>query len=85
MATTMKRVTPRILQIDSNTQIQPDKFSGWLAINTGTAQATVNGYPLAPTEGLDFTSIDPNCIWGSPITIALQTGASVRITLLQYN
>lgn len=80
----MYNVTAKTQDILQNTTIRPDKSGGWLAINTGTNTATVNGYPLAPGEGLDFTKLAPEVRWNSDITITLETGAKVRLTRLQY-
>lgn len=80
----MYNVTAKTQDILQNTTIRPDKSGGWLAINTGTNTATVNGYPLAPGEGLDFTKLAPEVRWNSDITITLKTGAKVRLTRLQY-
>lgn len=45
----------------------------------------VNGYTLAPGEGLDFTNLDPSVIWDSPIVINLTaTGSRIRLTRLLY-
>lgn len=80
----MYNVTAKTQDILQNTTIRPDKSGGWLAINTGTNTATVNGYPLAPGEGLDFTDLAPEVRWNSDITITLEPGAKVRLTRLQY-
>lgn len=80
----MYNVTAKTQDILQNTTIRPDKSGGWLAINTGTNTATVNGYPLAPGEGLDFTKLAPEVRWNSDIIITLETGAKVRLTRLQY-
>ena len=80
-----QRVTRNTQDYTSNTTVRPDgQFGGWLAINTGTADATVDGYPLAPGEGLDLTHLHPDAIWGSPIQIVLQPGAKIRMTTLLY-
>ena len=80
----MYKVTAKTQDILQNTTIRPDKSGGWLAINTGTNTATVNGYPLAPGEGLDFTKLAPEVVWNSDITITLEKGGMIRLTRLQY-
>ena len=80
------KVTTNTIDITENTTIRPDKrFGGWLAVNTGTADATVDGYPLSPGDGLDMTHIRPEIVWGSAIAIVLQSGAKIRFTRLIYS
>lgn len=70
-----------------NTTLRPETYGGWSAINTGMNEVQVNGYSLQPGEGLDFTHLQPDVIWGSPITIQgmLPDGTScVRVTRLTY-
>lgn len=81
----MWKVNAKIETYTENATITPSRFGGWLAMNTGTAVATVAGYDLAPGEGLDFTNLQPDVLWNTPITIVLQAGASVRVTRLQYS
>jgi len=79
------RVSTSTQEYTENTTIRPDgKFGGWLAVNTGTANATVDGYTLAPGEGLDYRMLRPNTIWNSTIAIVLTTGAKIRLTRLTY-
>lgn len=79
------KVTTDTQEITTNTTVRADgSFGGWLAVNTGTANATVDGYPLAPGEGLDMTHLHPTVIWGSNISIVLTSGAKVRLTRLMY-
>lgn len=80
----MYKVTTKIQDIRHNTTILPDNAGGWLALNTGADFAVVNGYPLAPGQGLDFTKLPPDVIWNSEITIELSDSAMVRLTRLYY-
>lgn len=68
-----------------NTTIRPDNFGGWLAVNIGSANVSVDGYPLAPGEGLDMTHLAPDVRWDKPIQIVITaTGGMVRMTRLIY-
>ena len=80
------KVSARTLDISASTTIMPENnFGAWLAVNTGTAAASVLGFPLQPGEGLDMTTAVPaGSVWDSPIPIIINTGAVVRITRLQY-
>ena len=79
------KVSTNTQDILTSTTIRPGKFGGWLAVNTGTGDAIVDGYTLAPGEGLDYTHIHPDVIWDMPITINLQAaGSKVRLTRLMY-
>ena len=81
----MWKVTEKAQDITSNTTIRPDgKSGGWFAINTGAANATVNGIPLAPGEGLDNTWVDKDVIWNSVIKITVDTGGRIRLAQFQY-
>ena len=79
------KVSARVIDITANTKIMPENnFGGWLAVNTGTAAASVMGYELQPGEGLDFTQAVPaGSIWDTPIEIRINTGAVIRLTRLQ--
>lgn len=71
--------------VTESTTIMPSKFGGWLAVNTGTTgTATVDGYPLAPGDGLDFTHIHPDVIWNAPIKIVISAGSNIRLTRFVY-
>lgn len=79
------KVTPKTQEITENTTLTADgNFGDWMAVNTGTANATVDGYELAPGEGLGWKGLQPNVVWNAPIKITLLSGAKVRITRLQY-
>lgn len=79
-------------KVSSNTQeflqsttIRPGRFGGWMATNSGTADAVVDGYVLSPGDTIDYTCLDKDVLWDSPIAIDLRaTGAKVRLTRLQY-
>lgn len=81
----MKKLLAKSQDILTNTTIMPQNYGGWLAVNTGTATAIVDGYELAPGEGLDFTAIPADVVWQSPIQVVLQTGAKVRMTRFLYS
>lgn len=78
------RVSTESRDILKNETIRPNKYGGWMAVNTGTADATVDGYPLSPGDGLDLTHLSPDVIWDTPIQIVLSPGAKVRITRFLY-
>ena len=84
----MERIkcTPKVLDITENTTLQPENYGGWLAVNTGTANVSVDGYTLEPGDGLDFTKLDPHVLWNKQIQIViLATGGKVRITRFIYS
>ena len=69
-----------------STTVMPDKFGGWMAVNTGTVNSFVVGYELQPVEGLDFKDAVPaGSTWEKPIAIKIGTGGSVRMTRLYAN
>lgn len=69
---------PGVLQHDG-------KFSGWLAINTGTEAADVLGIPLAPGATLDFTHLPAGAVWNNNINVGFASAdATVFITTLTY-
>lgn len=79
------KVTPKTQEITENTTLNADgTFGDWMAVNTGTADVTVDGYVLAPGEGLGWKGLQPNVVWNGSIKITVQTGGKVRITRLQY-
>lgn len=79
------KVSARTIEITANTKIMPENdFGGWMAVNTGTATASVMGYELNPGEGLNFLDAIPlGSIWETPIEVRVSAGASVRLTRLQ--
>lgn len=82
----MYKVTEKSQDILQNTTIRPDGKSGaWLAINTGTTQSVINGIPLAPGEGIQYTFLRPDVIWNSEIKITMDNGGRVRLIQLQYS
>lgn len=79
------KVSSNSQDILTSVTIRPKNFGGWLAVNTGTADAVVDGYTLAPGEGLNYTHLSPDVIWDMPIVINLTaTGSRVRLTRLLY-
>lgn len=69
---------PGVLQHDG-------KFSGWMAINTGTVAADVLGIPLAPGATLDMSHIPANSIWNTDINVGFASAsATVFIITLTY-
>lgn len=81
----MYKLNAKSQDILANTTLMPQNFGGWIAVNTGTATAIVDGYELAPGEGLDFTNIPAEVVWNTPIQIVLASGAKVRITRFLYS
>lgn len=75
--------------VTSNTTLMPEGFGGWYAQNIGQSTVKVDGFSLEPGASLDFSTLAPNVIWNSPITIefpAMQTTVgSVRVIRLKYN
>ena len=85
MAKEKYTVSAQTKDISASTTIMPEKkYGAWFCVNTGTAVAKVMGYPLQPSEGLDFLNAVPaGSSWDTPIQIEINTGAVVRITRLQ--
>ena len=79
------KVSERAQTITQNTTLMPEGYGGWYAKNIGTGDVEVNGFVLGEGEHLDFLSIEPNCVWNTPITIVLKNAeGKLRITRLQY-
>ena len=84
----MERIkcTPKTIDVAENTTLQPENYGGWLAVNTGTANVSIDGYVLEPGDGLDFTALDPRVLWNKQIQIViLAAGGKVRITRFIYS
>lgn len=78
-------VKQRIKTITQNTTINDTDFSGWMAVNTGLTPVYVNKIRLQAYDGLDFTNIQPNVKWDSPIQIVIpETGGEVTLIQLIY-
>ncbi|MCM1070003.1 MAG: hypothetical protein NC346_09035 [Prevotella sp.] len=68
-----------------NTTVNPSDFGGWMCVNSGTTDVQVLKIVLQPGEGLDYTSLQPNVIWDSPIPIVLMgEGGQVTMHRLIY-
>ena len=80
----MWKVRKSTEEITANTTVRAEGYGGWLAVNVGEGNAIVDGYTIEPGEGLDFTSLQPDVIWDSPISIVLETGGIIRLTRLMY-
>lgn len=78
-------IKTRVETITKNTRLNDKKFGAWLAVNIGTADCTVLGITLAPSEGLDFTHAVPaGSYWTDPIDITVQAGGAIRLVRLMY-
>ena len=71
-------VKQRAETITSNMRLNDTRYSGWKAINIGTADVTIDGVPLAPGEGIEH-KLEPTETWKEPIDITVQTGGAVRL------
>lgn len=71
-------VKMRAETIVANTRLNDKRYSGWKAINIGTADVTVDGVTLQPGEGIDH-QLQPFETWTEPIDITVQTGGAVRL------
>lgn len=82
------QIVSKLQTVTSNTTLMPEGFGGWYAQNIGQSTVKVDGFLLEPGESLDFSTLAPNVIWNSPITIEfpeLQTTiGSVRVMRLMY-
>ena len=74
----------RIKVFTQNATVNDTDFSGWMAVNTGTADVQVNKITLEPQQGLDFMQAVPaDSTWDSPIQIViLAAGGEVTLTQL---
>lgn len=79
-----KTVTPKTQRYNKSTVINPDGFFGWQAINTGTENAEVGGVLLTPGVCIDFTHLNHELTWNSPITMIASDNAVVYMTRLYY-
>lgn len=78
-------VQARVETITSNTRLTDKEYGGWMAINIGTADCTVLGVTIAPSEGLDMTQAIPvGSYWTTPIDITVQPGGAIRLIRLLY-
>ena len=79
------KISATTIDVAKSTTLMPeDKYGAWMCVNTGTADAVVMGYTIAPNEGLNFMDAVPaGSKWDTPIQIVINTGAVVRITRLQ--
>lgn len=77
----------RVDRITKNTVVNPDGFGGWMVKNTGATIVLVFGITLNPGEKLDYTTLQPNVKWNTPITITMQGTAEDQVVLhrLIYN
>ena len=81
----MYKVKSIIKSYTVNTTITDLNFGGWQVVNTGTDDIMVNKILLEPGQGLDYTDLDPDVVWDSPIQIViLNPGGEATITMLQY-
>lgn len=81
----MYKVKSIIKSYTANTTITDLNFGGWQVVNTGTDDILVNKILLEPGQGLDYTDLDPDVMWDSPIQIViLNPGGEATITMLQY-
>ena len=82
----MESVQFKNQDIVQSCRISNDDFrcGGYEAVNTGTATATVDGYPIAPGEGVSRMQGLGNAIIKSPIEIQITPGARVRLTQAMY-
>ena len=79
-----KKVLSRVDVFTSDTTLTDQTYSGWKAINTGLANASVLGVELAPGETLDFLDIsNPDVVWESPIPIKA-SGSQITLIRLIY-
>lgn len=79
------KVKEVVMLYTENDTIIPDGFGGWEAVNVGTADATVLGYPLAPGEGITRKDLPPYVKYDSQIAITVNPGAAIRISMFYYN
>lgn len=74
------------LDVTSSQRISCDDMQcgGWEAVNTGTATAYVDGYPLAPGEGVSRMQGMGSVRIKTPIEIQITAGARVHLTQAMY-
>lgn len=78
-------LTNRAQTIRENTTIMPDGFGAWLAQNIGTGNVTIDGFVLQPGQLVDFSHLQPNIIWNTPIPITCTAGGVLRIMRFIYS
>lgn len=69
--------------VTENKTLTPNQYGGWLAVNTGTGNVTVDGVELQPGEGLDFTKLHPDVIWEENIKIVTGNVVGNRVTVIR--
>ena len=78
--------TQTVTTVTTDTTLQADGWSGWAAINTGEAVATVNGIVLDPSgaiSGVDFTVSEPNVVCTDNITVTFGAGSNPGVTVIR--
>ena len=81
----MKRIVKtRNQTIFANETIMPEGYSGWRAQNIGTGDVEVDGFVLHPGDVLDYTSIDKDVVWDSPIVVVVKPYGALRVARLKY-
>ena len=78
--------TQTVTTVTTDTTFQADGWSGWAAINTGEAVATVNGIVLDPfgtISGVDFTASEPNVVCTDDITVTFGAGGNPSVTVIR--
>lgn len=78
-------VTNRSQTIRENTTLMPEGYGAWKAQNVGTGNVEVDGFILKPGETIDWSNIEPNVVWNTPIIIVCQTGGVLRVARLTYS
>ena len=80
----MWKAKTRIKVLTGNTTIYDTDFSGWLAVNNGNTDVTINRVTVPPGKGLDYTNIRPYVLWDSPIQFIIPAGGEVVLQQLIY-
>lgn len=82
----MESVQFKNQDVITSQRISNDEFrcGGYEAVNIGTATAVVDGYELAPGEGISRMQGLGQVIIKSPIEIIINSGAKVHLTQAMY-
>lgn len=80
----MMQVVTQTQTIRDNQTIMPEGFGGWFAQNIGTGNVLINGFIVEPNATIDFSHLDANILWKSPIVVEVQAGGVLRIMRLKY-
>lgn len=82
----MAKYTVKVRQdvVTENKTFNDPGFGGWMAVNTGTVDITVDNFTLQPGDGIDLTHLQPDVLYTSPIRFQVPAGGQAVLARLLY-